>query len=322
MRLHHLRLFDKLIFLHIHMKVVHMSYLERRHYRLLDAIDVYGQLSAAARSVGLTQSAASHQIREAERRLGIQLCVREGRTITLTPTARRLARTARVSEATLQAAEAQAIWLNRGALRKLRLAVGVYDHLGWLPSIMFQLQQSEPKFDIEVVRCGLGADVDLVNRRIADIAIVPSETAHGDLPMLEVFSDPLVAICSPTLSWSVPVTAEVVATNDYLTYGELPERGFEYEVFFRPVGIFPASIRRFESVAAIIHLVASNFGVSILPRWSLANSSQVLIRQLEPTPAKLSWSVCFRSDTSEDQYDEIVRFAAALVSSQTQVRYE
>ena len=47
-----------------------MSTLERSHFALLREVQRQGSLTAAARSLGLTQSALSHSVRKLEQQLG------------------------------------------------------------------------------------------------------------------------------------------------------------------------------------------------------------------------------------------------------------
>src|SRR5689334_20782781 len=58
--------------------------LERSHLDLLREIERRGSLTAAARQLGLTQSALSHSVRKLEQQLGADLWVREGRGLRLT----------------------------------------------------------------------------------------------------------------------------------------------------------------------------------------------------------------------------------------------
>jgi LysR family transcriptional regulator for metE and metH len=50
--------------------------LEIRHLRMLQVMSRTGNITHAAAALSLTQSALSHQIREAERRPGLKLFVR------------------------------------------------------------------------------------------------------------------------------------------------------------------------------------------------------------------------------------------------------
>ena len=58
--------------------------LERSHLEILRAVEKHGTVTAAAESLHLTQSALSHTIAKLERLLGVQLWLREGRSLRLT----------------------------------------------------------------------------------------------------------------------------------------------------------------------------------------------------------------------------------------------
>ena len=62
--------------------------LEVRHLRMLQVMSRTGNITHAAVALCLTQSALSHQIREAERRLGRKLFVRGNKRMQMTPAAR------------------------------------------------------------------------------------------------------------------------------------------------------------------------------------------------------------------------------------------
>jgi LysR family transcriptional regulator for metE and metH len=61
--------------------------LEVRHLRMLQAMATTGNVTRAAALLNLTQSALSHQIREAERRLGLDLFVHGNKQMRMTPAA-------------------------------------------------------------------------------------------------------------------------------------------------------------------------------------------------------------------------------------------
>ena len=59
--------------------------LEIRHLRLLAAVADSGSVTEAGKCLHLTQSALSHQLRDAEEKLGTALFLRLGKKMVLTP---------------------------------------------------------------------------------------------------------------------------------------------------------------------------------------------------------------------------------------------
>src|SRR5262245_20287023 len=67
-----------------------MEMLERSHLSLLREVARQGSLTAAARNLGLSQSALSHAVRKLEQQLGTRIWEREGRSLQLTSAGRYL----------------------------------------------------------------------------------------------------------------------------------------------------------------------------------------------------------------------------------------
>ena len=72
-----------------------MPKLDVRHLQLVQAIAEEGSVTRAGLRLHLTQSALSHQLRDAEERLGVRLFDRIGRRLLLAAAGERLLRSAR-----------------------------------------------------------------------------------------------------------------------------------------------------------------------------------------------------------------------------------
>src|SRR5688500_8653718 len=106
-----------------------MLALELRHYELVVAIAEEGSLASATRRLHLTPSALSHQLRDAEERLGVALFQRRHRKLLLTGAGERLLEAARQVLAEAARAEAQV----RGEPEDLiRVSTGCYTAYSWL----------------------------------------------------------------------------------------------------------------------------------------------------------------------------------------------
>jgi LysR family transcriptional regulator for metE and metH len=275
------------------MKHFHMIYLDRRHYQLLIAVSRHRQLTRAADDLGLTQPAASHQIREAERRLGITLFKRTGRSMELTPAAERLLMAGLYAEDTLRKAELDAIEMDRDARPILRVALGNYDNVNWLPAALRALQDVNPMARIELIRC---SNLELRNALVtgrADCFIAPHDDHFNDLGSSVLFDDELVAIFPP----GNRNTREMVAATDfdgwqYIAFQAHPNPGFEYERFFQRGGFIPRDVFQVETSSGIVNLVAAGQGASIIPSWCITTERRgglISTAALAPDRLHINW---------------------------------
>src|SRR6266508_1018388 len=101
--------------------------LDVRRLLVLRAVTQHGSLAAAARSLGYTQPAVSHQIRRLEQEAGVRLFARDGRGVRLTDAGRALAARAEAIAAELGAAEAELAAAARDQAGHLRIAVSLVE---------------------------------------------------------------------------------------------------------------------------------------------------------------------------------------------------
>ena len=66
-------------------------FLDLRHLKMIRAIAEHGRVNDAAEALGVTSSALSHRIKEAERRLDLVLFTRIHKRLRMTPAAEYLA---------------------------------------------------------------------------------------------------------------------------------------------------------------------------------------------------------------------------------------
>ncbi|CAN5912176.1 LysR substrate-binding domain-containing protein [soil metagenome] len=270
--------------------------LERRHYRLLTQVERLGTISAAAAAVHITQSAASQQLREAERRLGVPLTVRAGRSIELTPAARRLVEGGTTSERLLDAAEADARWLASGQELHLRVALGVYDRVDWVSELMVAPPDGPSPALAELVRCAPWDEDELLRSGKADAYLTVARSAVGGTVTHRLFDDRLVAVipANHDLADRTSIRASDFVGRRYVTYSYIPEPGFEQETFFRPGGVYPREIVRLESTTAITAAVASGQCLSILSTWAVEDQPGIVTIDLDPPPPRITWSLAAR----------------------------
>ncbi len=279
--------------------------LDIRHYALLLALDETGGVQAAADRLGITQSAASHRLREAERRLDLALVRRVGRRVRLTSAAARLLVSARVALGELMRAERDLAERHGRGRLLVRLGQAPYSRYHWLPAFLKFLAARHPEIEIDLAARAAQDPLGSLREGAADVVMLYGRCGHaGDLVWLRLGSDPLMAVMAPDhrLAGRAAVTAEDLAEERYITYSNRPEPGFEWESVLRPAGVAPQRVSVVELPEAIIDLVRAGVGVSSLSRWAVSPEladGTLVARPLQPPGGgdagiSLDWWVVYR----------------------------
>ncbi|MDQ2067608.1 LysR family transcriptional regulator [Xinfangfangia sp. CPCC 101601] len=273
-----------------------MARLEIRHLAVLHEVARWGTASAAAEHLGLTASAASHRIREAERRLGVQLTTRSGSSLKLTEAGHRLVRTAEKVFDEMQRAEIDARRLALNAGPVVRFCVGTYIHYDWLPEFLRDLANSDANIKFEVMGEATPHPIDYILDERIDIALVPGPIATLGLKMLPAFTDELVCVTNPShrLAKCDFVDAVDLADDTQFTYSSEISLGFEYDRFFRPAGHFPSKLLNIALPEAAIEMASAGSGLAILSRWALQKRLQrneLSAARLTSSGLDLQWQI-------------------------------
>lgn len=291
--------------------------LDVRHLRMLVAIDEAQGVAPAADVLGITASALTHRIREAERRLGVTLYDRVKGRLRPTPAGDALRQSAERLLTELDRAEAAARAFMGGAEHVVRLGIGFYTAYHWLPGFLRRLRAVEPDLDIEIVAGAARRPLDLLAEGGIDLAIVSGEPAYSGITGVRLFSDEQVAIMAPDhrLAGRPFVDAEDFVDEDFLSYSRTIMPGHEHDRLFRPAGVHARRFVNVELPEAIIELVAAGFGVSILARWVAAphaNWGSVAVARLTSEGIDIDWYGALReSDGADSPGHRLARALAA-----------
>lgn len=288
--------------------------LDLRHYETVAAIVELGSMTAAAKELASTQSALSHRLAEAERRLGVRLFDRGSRR-ELRPTRAGLAvhQAASRALAELERCEASVVAIPGTITARVKLAVGSYDCYHWYPSFLDRIRIDEPSVELDLVIVGDTPGQALAAGAV-DLVLAPAKPT-GPVECLQAFTDELVLITAPghPLAGRPHCRAEELAGEHYLTYNPVPTPGFEYDRFIRPAAVYPELVTVVPTTGAIAELVAAGVGVSILSRWAqrpLLEANRLAAVRCSPDGLPLDWHVVLRNQEAADS--PIRRIAAAL----------
>jgi LysR family transcriptional regulator, regulator for metE and metH len=303
--------FNKLIVFTKMMKYVHdrgrRRVLEIRHLRLVKAITEAGSVTKAGNRLHLTQSALSHQLRDAEKLLGTRLFDRIGKRMVLTHAGERLLGSAQAVLEELDRTEQE---IRRDAARPggvIRLTTQCNTVYHWLPSRLRLFQRKHPDVELQVVA---GATEDpypsLLDGRI-DLAIVFRPKRDPRLTYRGLFRDEVVVVMKPghRLSHRPYVAAADFAPEHLIVYSTPREASLLFREILIPAGVSPARVTHIQLTEAIVELVKEGLGISVLARWSVApqiERGELVALPLTSSGRYRQWSAAFRRKPSPLPY--------------------
>jgi LysR family transcriptional regulator for metE and metH len=136
------------------------------------------------------------------------------------------------------------------------------------------------------------------------------------LRSLPLFEDPLLYIMSPThrLADRAFVEGADVAGEPFITYTKVPEPDREFALLFRPTDSYPKWAATVELPEAIVELVASDLGTSVLSNWALQtalNEGRIVGARVTQEGISVPWCAVIRSEDMEEG-DPIYQVAQLL----------
>jgi LysR family transcriptional regulator, regulator for metE and metH len=295
--------------------------LEIRHLAVLQALARWQSATAAAEHLGITSSAISHRLREAERRLGIHLTIRVGSGLRLTEAGERLCQSANRILDELGRSEIDAERIGRGFGSVIRLGIGTYSYFNWLPQFMRDFERSYPETKLELVGEATHQPLAHLRDETVDIILMPGQVVERGVVALPCLSDELVCVMAPGHALADRSYIEAVDLQDeiHITYSSEILPGFEYDSFFRPGGYYPKKLKNIALPEAVMELVSTGVGISILSSWivtpRIARKELVSVR-LTSSGLPLTWNVVLREKNSSGRtISEVAQTLASWLTS-------
>ncbi|MDP5254990.1 MULTISPECIES: LysR family transcriptional regulator [unclassified Vibrio] len=299
--------------------------LDIKHWQLLKAIVEQGTQSKAAEQIGISQSALSHRLAEAERRLGFPIFIREGRLLHLTPAGKGLAQAAKRHLPALSEAESRFIHVAENKVPSVKLGVAHYSCYHWVAQFVQGLPKSHRLLNIDFVTAAIQQPLETLRSGRADLLLYPGYYQDNDIEAEHLFDDELILITCPghELSSRSYIEAVELQKERFLTYSLTKMMGFEFERFFKPADAVPTTLQVVEMTDAIIELVSAGQGVSILSRWAVSRAldqGQVVGVRLGSKGLFFPWHLLKPLSKIEEKGIEVA--CQSLLAHFNQLRYQ
>ncbi|RKS08802.1 DNA-binding transcriptional LysR family regulator [Nocardiopsis sp. Huas11] len=266
--------------------------IDLRRLRILRAVSHYGTVTAAAQALHFTPSAASQQIRQLGRELGVALLEPQGRGVRLTTAAQSLLEHADAIEARWERAETEMRGLDTAPAGTLRVAGFPVAMARLLAPMAAALGRRYPRLDVRLLEAEPGMSLDLLFQGEIELAVI--EAASGTPPRTDprfdqepLLDDELDLVVSDDhpLAGCERVPLSVAATESWI----LPVSGTTCHDHAlsacRAAGFTPDGVHRTMDWGASAVLVAHGLGVTLIPRLADFSPSLPVTRvRLDGTP--------------------------------------
>lgn len=281
--------------------------LEVRHLKTLQALQHTGSLVEAARKLCLTQSALSHQIKELEGRIGMELFIRKTRPPRFTTAGLRLLQLADELLPQLRQAEHDLFRLAGGESGRLNIAIECHSCYQWLMPTIDHYREHWPEVEMDFASGFNFSPLPALARGELDLVVTSDPMDIPGLEYIPLFRYEMLLSLSrrhPLLDQSF-IKPEHLADQTLIIYPIDQDRLDIFGRFLDPASIEPQSVRTVELTLMMLQLVASQRGVCALPNWALAEYLDKDHVAARPLGEQGLWSTLYaavRTEQAEQPY--------------------
>ncbi len=297
-----------------------MGKLEVKHLKMVRAIFETSNMTKAAENLFISQSALSQQLKDIEAKLGIDLFFRTRKKMVLTPIGKQLLHTADHILETLEEAELNIAKIVSGDKGELKVGTQCLFCFKWLPKVLNLFHDKFPNVEIEIGLC-LSLYNDLESKRY-DIVISGAPLVDNQFTSQPIFQDQMVCILSNDhpLRFQPFIEFEDFKGLSLISHSDKAHNSF-YQRALKPLKIEPKRYMTIAQPQAIVEMVESGFGVSIVPKWAVQSALEGRSICALPVTKKglpLEWKANFLKNKSAPFYQqEFVNLISKINPTQT-----
>ncbi|MEA5403001.1 LysR family transcriptional regulator [Arcicella sp. DC2W] len=296
--------------------------MEIRHLRLIKAIVEEGSITKAIDKLHLTQSALSHQLKEAEYQLGTKIFLRINKKLILTKAGEKLYATANEILDKLSDTEKEIKQLIFGEVGEIRISTECYSSYHWLPSVLKQFHLLYPNIELKIVMEATHYPLQKLQENILDIAIISDPIKDENIKYVELFQDEMMMVVSENHSWTGKkfVVAEDFI-HEHLLIHSLPlETVTIYQFLLEPAKVSPKKITPLPLTEASIEMVKADMGIMAMAKWALQpylkNNSIKAIKIGKNGLKRKHYIAYMNNKTYPDYFQHFIEFLQTEISQQ------
>jgi LysR family transcriptional regulator for metE and metH len=266
------------------------------HFRLIDTISKEGTLTKAAATLHLTQSALSHQLKELERELGIDVFNRNGKKLHLSEQGYRFLRSAEKILAELKGLEEDINNYKHGKTGKLSISMQCYTAYHWLPGIIKYYKSRWPDINIQILSDATRRPLEYLMNGDLDIGIIRTQMVNTKIRYEPIFEDRLCAIICKDHPLANKDIIDIADFQDQELILPLYDPSYQdtpmIESLIQAQQVKPKTLHRIHYTDATIEMVNANLGISVMADWIVEpylKNKNIVAKPMHHSVSKRSW---------------------------------
>lgn len=244
--------------------------MELRHLRYFVAVADECHFGRAAAQLHMAQPPLSHQIRQLENDLGVQLFVRSTRKVALTPAGTHYLDRARAILAEVDAAGRDVASIAAGRLGRLAIGLTGSATYQWLPQLAWALRAELPLVDLDLKGEMLTpSQVDALLAGTLDLGLLRPPVRNAELEIQILRHEPLIAVIPQThpLAAKEPICLFDLRDEPFICYPSR-NKSVVYDAVFDAcarAGFTPSEVVEVAETSTLVSFVAAGLGVALVP---------------------------------------------------------
>lgn len=266
------------------------------HFRLIDTISKEGTLTKAANTLHLTQSALSHQLKELETELDVEMFSRHGKRLHLTEQGYRFLRSSEKILAEIKALEEDLNNYKNGKTGKLSISMQCYTAYHWLPGIIKYYKRQWPDINIQILSDATRRPLEYLMNGDLDIGIIRTQMVNTRIRYEPIFEDRLVAVISKDHPLAQKDIIEIADFQDEELILPLYDPSYQdtpvIESLIQSQHVKPKTLHRIHYTDATIEMVNAGLGITVMADWIVEpylSGRNIVTKHLHHSVAKRAW---------------------------------
>jgi LysR family transcriptional regulator for metE and metH len=243
--------------------------MEIKYLRLIKNIVELGSLAKSKDKLCLTQSALSHQLKEAELQAGTALFLRANKKLILTAAGEKVYNIALDVLEKLDKLDDEIREIANGEKGVIRISTSCFTNYYWLPALVNKFSAMHPQVDIKIYPEYVNEALARLQSHDLDAVITNDPGYCRNTRFYEIINDELVAVVPLHHAWTAKkyVRADDFEGKNLIIFSKPMETVVVYNKVLKPGGIEPRHIYEVPMSEAMIEMVASDMGVAVIPYW-------------------------------------------------------